>query len=142
MTKDEFVLACLSPANGEPYGSVQLQKALFLVDTTIPDATGGPHFRFVPGDYGPRGPGVFATVHDLTKRGHIITNSRGWSTSYQLSVRGQLVGEDALMLLPAGAQAYICEVSAFVRRLGFTQLLSAIYTAYPEMAVNAVFRHG
>jgi hypothetical protein len=39
------------------------------------------------------------------------------------------------------AIAYIRQASEFVRSLSFTQLVSAIYKAYPEMRENSVFQH-
>lgn len=45
-----------------------------------------------------------------------------------------------LRQLPPKAQTYIERVSTFVRGLSFTQLVSAIYKAYPEMRANSVFQ--
>jgi len=38
------------------------------------------------------------------------------------------------------AKDYIGRVSQFVRSLPFAELVSAIYTAYPEMRQNSVFQ--
>ena len=64
---------------------------------------------------------------------------RTWM-SYCLTRVGQEVGERTLSSLSDRAQGFIIEVSDFVRRLSFTQLVSAIYNIYPEMRANSVFQ--
>jgi len=67
-------------------------------------------------------------------------NKDGWVKMYRLTVNGQIEGERLLKTLPQKAQDYIKEVSDFVRRLSFSQLVGAIYKAYPEMRANSVFQ--
>jgi hypothetical protein len=62
-----------------------------------------------------------------------------WKT-YALTVEGQAQGDRVFAQLPPKARHYITAASNFVRTLSFTQLVSAIYKAYPETRVNSVFQ--
>ena len=68
-----------------------------------------------------------------------VPTVRGWKR-YTLSPAGQALGQQILGTLPPRASKYIAEVSAFVRKLSFAELVSAVYKAYPEMRVNSVFK--
>lgn len=117
-----------------------MQKLLFLIDRNIPNLTGGPHFDFQPYHYGPFDKAVYEGLDELSTNGLVdVVFQNSWR-SYRLTVQGQQQGNEFLATLPDKAQVYIHRVSEFVRRLGFAQLVSAIYHAYPEMRKNSVFQ--
>lgn len=140
MDKSRLVLAALAASNGDSHSPVQVQKLLFLIDKEIPGYTEGPHFDFVPYDYGPFDKDVYRTLDLLAFVGLVETeeSGRGWKR-YRLTPEGQQRGEKALAELPANAHQYMQDVSKFVRSLSFADLVSAIYQAYPEMKANSVF---
>ncbi len=81
---------------------------------------------------------VYETMEELALQG-LIQIDNGDRRQYQLTGSGLEEGKKILNELPDKAQHYITEVSEFVRKLTFAQLVSAIYEAYPEMKANSVF---
>lgn len=141
MERLEFVLAAMAPAGTDPYSPVQIQKLLFLLDVNVADATGGPHFNFEPYDYGPFDKQVYRELDALGSDNLVeIGPSIGLKTkTFRLTCDGEALGQEALCALSPPIQTYIKEASDFVRSLSFSQLVSAIYAAYPDMSVNSVF---
>lgn len=136
MNKRNLVLAALAPAKGEPYSSVQVQKLFFLLDAQGAHLVNGPHFDFQPYHYGPFDKAVYKELDALAAEGLADVRRR----SYALTAAGQAEGEMMLAELPAATREYLSKLSAFVRRLNFSELVSAIYKAYPAMRVNSVFQ--
>ncbi len=143
MDQKSIVLAALSPARGGTFSPVQVQKLLFLIDRNLGQRVEGPHFNFQPYDYGPFDSAVYGALSALAAAGLVEVldePGRSWK-SYRLSDAGQAEGERILGAIgDTEASNYIAAVAAFVRRLSFTQLVSSIYKAYPDMKVNSVFR--
>jgi len=139
MDDARIVLAALQPAEGAPYSPVQVQKLLFLLDREISQLTGGPHFDFVPYNYGPFDKRVYRVLDELDDRGLVTIRSDGPQRTYALTPKGQTTADEIFHALPEPAQEYIRRASDFVRRLTFTQLVSAIYKSYPDMQANSVF---
>ena len=65
MERRQLLLAALSPAKGGQYTPVQVQKLIFLLDREASALTGGPHYKFVPYDYGPFDSDVYADLRSL-----------------------------------------------------------------------------
>lgn len=142
MDREEIVLAALAPANGGKFSPVQVQKLLFLIDRNIPEEVDGPHFDFQPYHYGPFDSNVYQVLEELVEEGDVeVTLPIGQCCrSYCLTPQGQEKGDDLLRTLGEVGRQYIIEISNFVRRLPFAQLVSAIYNAYPEMKEHSVFK--
>ena len=136
----DIVLAALAPSEGKQHSPVQVQKLLFLIDREAADLVAGPHFSFVPYNYGPFDSAVYRVLEDLDDHELATVRSDSWRRMYGLTPLGQKEGERLLDTLPEQAQAYIRQASTFVRSLNFSQLVSAIYKAYPEMRKNSVIR--
>jgi uncharacterized protein YwgA len=136
MNRRDFVLAALAPANGGTYSPVQVQKLFFLIDREAAKLTGGPYFDFRPYHYGPFDKAVYKELEALRDEGLVDIGSR----SYALTSTGQAQGMKFLDSLPKNGREYIIQVAAFVRRLSFSALVSAIYKEYPEMRANSVFQ--
>ena len=140
MERKEFVLAALAPAKGHVLRPVQVQKLFFLIDREIPNEVDGPRFDFQPYDYGPFDSEVYSELRALAADGLVdILQDWNWS-SYRLTVEGQEKAEKFFKTLSKKARDYIATVTEFVRGLSFTELVSAIYKAYPEMRANSAFR--
>jgi hypothetical protein len=138
----DIVLAALSPAGGVPHTPVQVQKLLFLVDRNLASLIGGPKFNFEPYHYGPFDVAVYSTLQELAGQGlvEITRSSEGNWREYRLTPEGQSCGAQVLAALDERARDYVQRVSEFVRKLSFTELVSAIYEAYPEMRERSVFQ--
>lgn len=141
MQRSDFVLAAMAPAGTDAYTPVQIQKLLFLLDMNVADVTGGPHFNFVPHDYGPFDKNVYRELEALSHADLVeIAPSIGRGTkTYRLTSSGVEKGTGALHALAHPTQTYVQEASDFVRSLSFRQLVSAIYDVYPDMKANSVF---
>ena len=142
MTQDEIILAAMAASEGEVHTPVQIQKLLFLLDRKIPDRIGGPLFNFVAYDYGPFDKEIYTLLDRLSRSGLVdVISERGipWR-KYRLTPAGQRQGECTLKGLEEEIAAYIRRLSEFVRSLSFTDLLSTIYKAFPDMSINSVFK--
>ena len=140
MTKREVVLAALAPAQGKQHSPVQIQKLLFLLDREAFQLVDGPHFNFQPYNYGPFDKAVYQVLDELDKDELVTIRSGGWQRTYALTPTGQNDGDRLLGKLPDAAQKYIRSASAFVLKLNFLELVSAIYKAYPDMQENSILR--
>ena len=141
MNRRDAVLAVLAAADGSGYGPAQLQKALFLISRNAPDVfDDGRGFRFAAYDYGPFDKGVYDAAEELASQGHceVARSSNGYRT-YSATEDGRRAGEQVLAGLEANRRSYIQEVSLWVRKLSFAQLVKSIYEAYPDMRKNSIF---
>ncbi|MGV8059390.1 MAG: hypothetical protein AB2L12_15415 [Smithellaceae bacterium] len=142
MDRKEIVLAGLSAGNCDLYSPVQVQKLFFLIDRNIAEKINGQaFFDFQPYNYGPFDKDVYTVLEVLSNEGYVQKVGQGAWTSFKLSQEGQKVGSAILDTLPTPEQEYIKAVSQFVRKLSFSELVSAIYKAYPEMKANSVFQN-
>lgn len=141
MDRTDLMLAALSPADRSALTPVQIQKLLFLIDKNIGQELGGTGFAFVPYDYGPFDSAVYDILRTLEGRqlAESSLTNRGWKM-YSLTASGADKGRTILASLSPRAQDYIRRVSDYVRNSSFSDLVSSIYKAYPEMKVNSVFR--
>ena len=140
MTKREVVLAALAPAQGKQHSPVQVQKLLFLLDREAPQLFDGSRFNFEPYNYGPFDKAVYQVLDELDEAELVTIRSGGWQRTYALTPTGQNEGDHLLGELSDSAKDYIRRVSAFVLKLNFLQLVSAIYKAYPDMQKNSILR--
>ena len=141
MDRANYVLASMSPANMDDFSPVQVQKLFFLLDRNNADHTEGPHFNFIPYDYGPFDSEVYKQLRELERSELVNVNgsNRQPSRTYRLTSAGQKQGLEQFSEFSIEVQEYITETVKFVRSVSFSELVSSIYNAYPEMKVNSVF---
>jgi hypothetical protein len=141
LVRDDVILAALAPARGAAHTPVQVQKLMFLLDEKLPGDLGGPHFHFQPYHYGPFDKAVYGTLDALAQNGlvEIVLGSGNWR-EYRLTAQGQARGETVLEGMEPRARDYMQRLSNFVRKLSFSELVSAIYKAYPQMRTRSVFQ--
>ena len=141
MQQNDYVLAILS-AGGEQasFSPVQVQKLFFLLDREIPQFVGGPYFDFTPYDFGPFDKEVYGALDGLDLPGLAEKTSDGRYRRYSLTPEGLARGRDQFAAFPEDVQKYISQLATWVRSLSFSQLVSAIYRAYPEMKANSIFQ--
>ena len=139
-TREELILAALAPARGKALTPVQVQKLFFLIDKNIAKLVGGPHFDFQPYNYGPFDKAVYDELERQRTAGNVeFIPQRTWN-EFRLTEDGQTRGDAIFTKLDAKARDYIVRAVEFVMSLSFTELVSAIYKAYPDMQVNSVFK--
>ena len=141
MKKSEIVLAALATSHGASFSPVQIQKFLFLLDRNLADHLGGPFFEFVPYDYGPFDKSIYDVLDSLVAKDLVETATPPGSRYqiYYTTPAGHKIGVGLLRKMPTAASNFIKEVSIFVRKLSFSQLIRAIYRDYPDMKINSVF---
>lgn len=141
LSKEEFVLAVLSASENNRYTPVQIQKIFFILDREIPEHISGPVFDFKPYDYGPFDSTIYQIMEMLIEKGYVSRHGESIekSRSYSLTTDGRVAGNSHLKTLNDSANSYIADVISFVSKLGFSQLVQAIYKKYPDMKVNSVF---
>jgi uncharacterized protein YwgA len=136
------MLAALAAESGSVFAPVQVQKMFFLLDANVATDLGGRQFAFEPYDYGPYDRTVYSELEILARQGLVnIEAAYGAARrKYSLTASGYDVGQRTLGQLNPRAREYFQRVSAWVRSLGFAELVGAIYQQYPDMKVNSVFR--
>ena len=141
MNKENYVIAVMSIAQTSEFSPVQVQKLFFLLDENVSELVGGPHFNFIPYDYGPFDKDVYTVFEALEDKKLVAIASPDFNRPqmYRLTDSGHQVGKELFASLPKVAQDYIIELVNWIRSKSFTQIVSTIYNLYPEMKLNNVF---
>ena len=142
LTRQDWLLLALSKSPGGAMSPVQIQKAMFLFGQEAGDSIGTDFYSFQPYDYGPFDAAIYADLRRMTSLGHVRGEwnpDRSWKT-YKITGPGR----GAALVLENDADArlaeYLGRIVAWVRGRSFSDLLRSVYAAYPEFAVNSVFR--
>jgi len=119
---------------------VQVQKTLFLLGDKCSELVGEHFYEFKPYDYGPFDVAVYDDARKLEADGLVsISPDPGHRFNmYRITVKGA----DAKLptaQFPTAAVDYLRAVVDWAKPLTFSQLVTSIYKAYPEMRENAVF---
>ena len=143
MHRRELLLVTLATAKGRPFQPAQIQKALFLVSTNLPQLTDPDEsYNFLPYNYGPFDHNVYADAEDLQTEGAavIAPSANGRWRTYAASEAGLVRGERLLATLDRDSRTYIDDVVRWVLAQSFGSLVKSIYEAYPEMKENSIFQ--
>ena len=68
MQRSTYVLAAMSPADGQPFSPVQVQKLFFLLDWNLFAEPENRYFSFQPYDYGPFDQAVYKELEALAQK--------------------------------------------------------------------------
>jgi uncharacterized protein len=143
MGKD-WILLTIAAARGESLSPVQLQKSLFLIERNLTGAQRRTRdfYKFTPYDYGPFDSTIYRDAGKLESEGYvsIIQTGNGSYREYAATPDGLRNASELRQQLDEVALDYLDRVVEWTRKLSFGELVSSIYKAYPEMAVNSVFR--
>jgi hypothetical protein len=142
MSKQELLLAVLSSSKGSLFSPVQIQKLLFLIDRRIGRDIGGPFFNFEPYKFGPFDKGIYDTLDSLVA-GKLIAEVASEESKWKLykpTVTGQARGEKVLSEFARKPKLEVCELSKYVMKMSFHDLVSAIYREFPDMQERSIFR--
>jgi len=139
MDQKELVLASMAAANGGVYQPVHIQKLIFLFQERTQK---GSVFNFIPFDYGPYDASIYHRLEELASAGmvEIVGGPYTKRRLYKLTSKGVDIANVELNKLSPRDRDYLIRLSEWVRSITFAQLVGAIYTAYPEMRQNSVFR--
>ena len=140
MQISEFMLAAMSSAGQDPFSPVQVQKLFFVFDMKIPSRIGGPFFNFEPHHYGPFDKNVYLEIEKLKdcEMAEIHDNLIDPKV-YRLTYKGYQEGRRHFKELPDDIQEYVEKLVQAIRSMSFSQLVSTIYSLYPDMRKNSVF---
>jgi uncharacterized protein len=142
MERRDWTLLVLDKAGPTGLSPIQLQKTLFLVGKNLGDEVGADYYEFVPYNYGPFDARVYQDAEYLMVHGFaqmVQMSGRRWSY-YTITSLGHGVAYHMIEAeLSERADQYLTKVVAWVQSLSFSQLLTAIYKAYPEYKAKSVF---
>ena len=142
LTRQDWLLLALSKSPGGTMSPVQIQKALFLFGQELGGSLGTKFYSFEPYDYGPFDSAIYADLRRMTGQGQVRgewSPGRSWKI-YAITEPGR----KAALVLHNDANArhaeFLGRTVAWVRKRSFSELLRSVYAAYPDFAVNSVFR--
>lgn len=142
MTREDWTLLTIAAACESVLSPVQLQKSLFLVSAELSNEqrkTDG-FYRFEPYDYGPFASEVYSDAEFLERLDLVTIRGAGRYRTYRVTPEGSRRAVE----LRRGLRSDVCEyldcIVTWVRSLTFQGLVSAIYTKYPQMRANSIFR--
>lgn len=140
MNRQELILVAMASAKDAAYSPVQLQKLLFLIEKNVPNIIEGAGFDFYAHHYGPFSTWLCRDLEGLARENQVDVIQTGTFRSHRLTPGGFEQGDKLLKKIAPHIAEYLGRVSSFVLQANFSELVSAIYKAYPEMKVNSVFR--
>lgn len=138
MRRIDVALVMLATANGGDFTPVQIQKAMFLLDREAGHIFTESRYYFRAYDYGPFDKAVYDDLEELARHGYAEIE-QGWTRRYSAKARGVTEGRRLGQTLAPEDYNFIQSVSEFVRSQSFSDLVSSIYRAYPEMRANSIF---
>ena len=142
LTRQDWLLLVLSKSPGGAMSPVQIQKALFLFGQEVGDLIGTEFYTFEPYDYGPFDAAVYVDLRRLMSEGRVRgewSPGRSWK-SYMLTESGRNIVLALEKDVDARLADFLRRVVEWVKGQSFSDLLRSVYAAYPDYAVNSVFR--
>lgn len=142
LKKADWILLVLNAAGEKPLSPVQLQKALFLLQQELPKEIGGEFYCFTPYNYGPFDSAIYSDADVLANERFVAVETppgQRWP-SYSLTPAGKERAELVSKEASPRAVAYLQTLTTWVLSVSFRDLLKAVYSKYPDFAVNSVFK--
>ena len=142
LTRQDWLLLALSMSPGGVLSPVQIQKALFLFGQEVGGMLGTDFYSFEPYDYGPFDAAVYDDLRRMTNAGQVREDwdpGRNWK-SYTITMAGRRAALALEMKSDARLTEFLERIVVWVKGRSFSELLRSVYAAYPEFAVNSVFR--
>ncbi len=122
------------------FSPIQIQTALFLIDSEASEDIGGRCFNFEPHHHGPFDRAVYEALNDLEIQGQVEQINTGRHRKFVLTADGFDAGSEILGSMDQKPNNYIRRVAEWVRSLSFQELLASIYHHYPEMKNKRLIR--
>lgn len=146
MTPRDWLLILVA-YQGAPSGldPVRVQKGMFLFARSE-GALPAERYEFRAYDYGPMSAMIYRDLDELVATDLVEAHDvpgKNWSR-YSATERGRAVAGQRLMSLTADAEKAraqrLFEIKQEISNVSFNDLLENVYSAYPDMAVNSIFR--
>ena len=142
MQKEDILLMVLDAGQDQPFTPVQLQKALFLIGNQCVGRLSDPYYDFEPYHYGPFDVAVYQDAEELVARGlawRFKADGGSWINTVA-TPSGRAKANQLRKDLDPAVVRYIQNVAEWTQKLSFSELVAAIYHAFPEFKQNSVFR--
>jgi hypothetical protein len=138
-TRADWPLLALNAAEDGTLSPVQMQKVLFLLERQAPELIKSDFYSFAAYNYGPFSQQIYADLKRHAREGRVAfatAPGRG-SSNYVITASGEeFVGKFALA---PELRAYLHKLMRWAKSLRFSELVGAIYQAYPDYAENSIF---
>ena len=134
-----IIAAMASGGEGAIFSPVQIQKMFFLIDREATKFVGGPYFNFEAYDYGPYDSEVYVELSQLKDQGLANIRRDSHYNNYSLTAEGFKQGKEVLEDSLKGASSALQKIATWILQRNFQQIVTAIYTAYPEMKEKSIF---
>ena len=144
MNPKDWTLLVIAARNGKPLQPVQLQKSLFLLgrNLSVHQLQVESFYQFEPYDYGPFCSQVYSDAESLCFEGFVHIDCP-ISLSYRFySATGEGIAKanELKKILSPETRDYLEKIVEWTSALSFNDLVSAIYSAYPDMKENSIFK--
>ena len=142
LERQDWLLLALSKSPAGTMSPVQIQKALFLFAQEVGGSLGTQFYSFEPYDYGPFDAAIYVDLRRMTSLGQVRgewSPGRSWK-SYTITGPGREAAREIERDADARLAAFLERIVTWVGGRSFSDLLRSVYAAYPEFAVNSVFR--
>ena len=142
LTRQDWLLLALSKSPRGAMSPVQIQKALFLFSQEADGLIGTELYSFEPYDYGPFDAAIYVELRRLMHEGRVRgewSPGRSWK-NYMLTGSGRNVVPTLEKEADPRLTDFLRRTVEWVTERSFSDLLRSVYAAYPEFAVNSVFR--
>ena len=142
LTRQDWLLLALSKSPRGAMSPVQLQKALFLFSQEVGGLIGAGLYSFEPYDYGPFDAAIYADLRRSMLEGRVRgewSPGRSWK-NYMLTGSGRNVVPTLEEEADPRLTDFLRRTVEWVTERSFSDLLRSVYAAYPEFAINSVFR--
>ena len=144
LTRQDWLLLALSKSPDGRMSPVQIQKALFLFGQEAGGLIGTKFYSFKPYDYGPFDAAIYDDLRRMKNEGHVGEEwrpGRNWK-DYMITEAGQNVASGLDKDGESRLTEFLGRIVEWVKARSFSDLLRSVYAAYPDFAVNSVFRDG
>jgi uncharacterized protein YwgA len=141
--RTDWLLFAIAAAGEKGISPVRLQKSLFLLSRMLPKVIGRNYYHFIPYNWGPFDVNVYRDVELLIKNGfvHSLPSSAKRWFEYIITDKGAAYLERIKTRAPKKGVEYLTEVVKWSLSVTFQQLLSFIYSEFPEFRKKSVFRY-
>ena len=140
MRRQDWLLLVLNAADGAKMSPAQVQKTVFLVGRRRP--VGDDFYEFKPDAYGPFCIDIVHDAQRLDDQGfaRVVHDRRHINPDYCVTVKGHRRALELEETLDVESRDYVHKIVEWAMQLDFKGLVASVNAAYPEFAVNSVFR--
>jgi hypothetical protein len=140
-TRADWPLLALHAAEDGVLTPVQMQKVLFLLDKQAHELLGAGFYRFEAYNYGPFASQIYSDLNEHARDGKIIFDEAPGKTwnKYVITPLGEVRVAEVIDSVEDNLIEYLEVIVAWAKSLRFSELVGAIYKAYPTYAKNSIF---